>query len=72
MLFELVRTGPGRGLLWPPHSRLLLKRLMDAGFIVWHPFPGQAEISGVSIAPEVVVLTDKGRAYVDSISVQEL
>jgi len=70
ILFELYRSG--RGLMWPPFNHILLKRILDSGFIQIHQPQGGVIIMGMRTNPDTIMLTDKGRAFLNELGVHEL
>jgi hypothetical protein len=71
MLFELARLPltPEQAVLFPPFLNLLIKRLLDAGYVVVRKNPhGSAIIFGLETAPGYLQITDKGREFVASLS----
>jgi hypothetical protein len=72
ILFELYRLPAGRGVMWPPFMLILLKRTLDSGFIAVHQPNGQVIIGGMRTNPDTIVLTDKGRSFIDELGIHEL
>lgn len=68
VLFELHKLPPGQPVQWPPFLRLLIKRLLDADYVSIHlSRHGTVSIIGMDISPVDMVLTDKGRKFIDSL-----
>jgi len=68
VLFQLYNAPPKHGLQFPPFMKLLLKRLIEAGYIHWKPpEKGKANFYGMEIAPAFLRIAAKGRDYVDSL-----
>lgn len=72
ILFELSKLPPGQALIWPPFSLLLLKRLLDVGYIAATKSPAHMSISGINLTPELILLTDKGKSFINEIEIHEL
>lgn len=69
VLFELVRLPPQTAILFPPFLSLLIKRLLDAGYVVLQKHDqGYAISFGLQTSPDFLVITDKGREFVASLS----
>jgi hypothetical protein len=72
VLFELIRLPENNALIWPAHSLLLLKRLLDAEYVIPTRSPAHMMISGIDLTPQLIALTDKGRAFINEIGIHEL
>jgi hypothetical protein len=72
VLFELSRLPNSEALIWPAHSLLLLKRLLDAGYVTPSRSPAHMMISGIDLTPHLVSLTEKGRSFIAEIGIHEL
>jgi hypothetical protein len=72
LLFELYKTPQGQGVQWMPFMMILLKRILDSGFIDVHQAPGGVFIHGLRSNPDTLTLTAKGRAFLDELGVTEL
>lgn len=70
MLFEAYQTSP-RGIQWPPYLMLLIKRLLDSGFVQRHANTnGGVFIGGMKSDPDVVALTKQGKEFVESLGLE--
>lgn len=68
MLFECYRAPAGKGIMWPPYLMLLVKRLLDSGYVRRiDSGPGGAFIGGMKSNPDILLITHKGREFVDSL-----
>lgn len=67
MLFECAKAA-GRRLMWAPFNRLLLKRLIESGYIQYTTTPGGAIIGGMKSNPDYISITQKGRDYIASLA----
>ncbi len=72
LLFELVHLGDGLAAIWPAHSLLLLKRLIDANYVMEKKSPAHMVISGIDLTPHLVILTEKGRSFINELGLYEL
>lgn len=73
ILFELFKIPPGNGLNWPPVMHIMLKRAIDAGYISVHQNPnGSAKTMGMQISPDILILTEKGRGFLNELGLSEL
>jgi hypothetical protein len=72
ILFELYRLGPGQGIQWPPFNHILLKRILESGFIQVIQPSGNVLIGGMRANPDHLVLTNKGREFVSELGLHEL
>jgi hypothetical protein len=51
---------------------LLLKRLFDAEYVILQDTGGQHWWGGTKLNPDMLLLTEKGRAFVSSLSLHEV
>jgi len=72
VLFELSMTRPGRGLPFPSYLNLLIKRLLDAGFV--RIIENKTGICAglVKTTPDFLVITDKGREFIEALGAEEI
>lgn len=71
MLFECYRAPTGKGVMWPPYLMLLIKRLLDSGYVQRiESGPGGVFLGGMKSDPDVLVITEQGRQYVDNLGVE--
>ena len=72
MLFECYRAPAGQGIMWPPYLMLLIKRLLDTGYVERHESGrGGVFIGGMKSNPDILVITEKGRGFVDSLGIEQ-
>ena len=69
ILFELYAAPEGHVLQWPSFMMLLIKRLLDSNYIDVKAEKMGVYISGMKTNPDYISLTQKGREYVNSLSV---
>ena len=72
MLFESMKVPVGNSMLFPPSMPLLIKRLLDAEYVVLQQHPnGYSSSFGMQTSPFVLNITEKGRTYVESLGLSE-
>jgi hypothetical protein len=71
VLFELFRIGPD-GLPWLGFMLILLKRLLDSGFITVHCSESASVVNGIKYSPDLISITPKGRTFVAELGLHEL
>ena len=71
VLFELHDNSEKAALPFPPFMQLLIKRVLDAGYIRIEEPTGSVHSFGMQISPVYIFLTDKGRAYINSLGVDQ-
>lgn len=72
ILFELFRIPADRAIQWPPFMNILLKRVLDAGYVRIQKASGVVEIDGMQANPDFLLITDKGRGFVNELGLHEL
>lgn len=70
MLFEAAKQEKGQGLLYPAFCDLFVKRLLDAEYVQLKTSKYHANISGLELGPRILLATEKGRTFVDSMAVE--
>ncbi|MCA1300567.1 HNH endonuclease [Stappia indica] len=71
ILFELRKLPAGRGLHWPPFNMLLIKRVIDAGYIRVHqPQDGGVFIGGMRSDPDLLTITQSGSKFLESLGME--
>jgi hypothetical protein len=72
ILFEAAKLQPGNAIAYPPTILLLVKRLLEAGYIVVQKNPhGSAASFGMQISPDLLGITAKGIEYVNSLGLDK-
>ncbi len=51
---------------------LLIKRVIEAGFIQRHETPGQIFIGGMKSNPDFVAITAKGREFIENLGLHKI
>ena len=72
VLFELSMTSPGRGLPFPSYLNLLIKRLLDAGFVRIIENKTGIWAGLMKTTPDFLVITDKGREFIEALGAEEI
>ena len=68
ILFEACKLPPNHAMAYPPTMVLLVKRLLDAGYIGIQKDPrGSVSMLGIQASSDLLGATDKGRVYVQSL-----
>lgn len=63
VLFEMKDLPQNQGIYWPPFMILLLKRLVDSGYLLVQQPDGQILMHGMPSAPLIIALSPKGRSF---------
>ena len=71
VLFECARS-PGKHVMWAPFNSLLLKRLVESGYIDYTVTPAGVMIGGMKSNPDYITISAKGIQYVESLGEVEL
>lgn len=71
VLFELYKLPPNTGELFARSMRLLIKRLLDVGYIDLHE-DKRPTYNAVDkfLIPDTLVITEKGRKFIDSLGLE--
>lgn len=68
----LFEANKGQDLQWPSFMNLSIKRLVDAGFVKIIQEGPVVFVSGMSISPVSIRITDKGRQFIQDIGSREM
>ena len=71
VLFALHDQPEKSALPFPPFMELLIKRILDAGYIGMEHPTGSVHTFGMQISPYYIFLTDDGYEYIDSLKVDQ-
>jgi len=71
MLFECAKAA-GQHLMWAPFNMLLLKRLIESGYVQYTTTPGGVMIGGMKSNPDYISITPNGVAYIASLGEVDL
>ena len=69
ILFELAKAGGA--ISWPSFNMILLKRILESGFLHAMSLPGTAQIFGLPVQAVVLSLTDKGSEFIREMGIKE-
>jgi len=73
VLFELYQARPNAALPFPTYLGLLIKRILDAGFVEIRVDPSMSVHFGtIKMSPDFLVLTQKGRAFIESLGLKDV
>ena len=73
LLFELSAMVPQAFIMWPPFMHILIKRVVEAGYIQIHrPTSFVATFGGMQASPDHLILTTKGRNFIGEMGDVEL
>lgn len=72
VLFELSESGEGGAISFPIYLSLLVKRLLDARFVKFVESGGMIWWGDVKVNPDYLVITDKGRRFVESLGLENI
>ena len=71
VLFDLGKQ-PQAQVMWAPFNQLLLKRLIDSGYINYIVTPAGVIVGGMKSNPDYIQITQKGLEYLESLGEVEL
>ena len=72
VLFELYALDEKKGVFWPPYLLILLKRILESGFLEVERPPKAVTTGGMRINPDTLTLSKKGRQFLDELGIKEL
>jgi len=72
ILFELKKIPEGKMMQFPPYLILLIKRIIESGFVKWIQTPAGVMIGGMKSNPDYIQITSLGREFVESLSLKEV
>ncbi len=70
ILFEAYRLDRREPMQWPPFLMLLIKRLLDAGYIEVQGASGRVVIDGMQTNPDYLWISARGKEYVESLGLE--
>ena len=71
VLFEAYNSESGQPILWPSFMLMLIKRILDAGYVECHSQGDHVTVSGLPISPDHLYITGKGRDFIENVSMRE-
>jgi hypothetical protein len=72
VLFELKDLSEGVGIHWPPFMMLLLKRILDSGYLLVRESQAPVVLAGMPAAPLSLYLSPEGKAFLADLGHVEL
>jgi HNH endonuclease len=78
VLFELQKTG--EGMPWVGFNLILLKRIIESGFIAVHEvsvviamgIETEVFVGNIKTSPDIIAITPKGRQFIEELGISEL
>ena len=71
LLFELYRAPLGSTVQFPSYLMLLVKRMIEAGYVQRIETPAGVVIGGMKSNPDYLLITDNGRRFVEELGLHE-
>lgn len=68
LLYELVELNQGEKYQFLPFLKLLIKRLLEAGYITYEGTMARVAMGNIKLNPDLVGITDSGRRFIKNIS----
>ena len=72
VLFETNACQPDQSIDWPPFMNILIKRILDAGFVEIAEKSGWVFINNMQFSPVQLSITDKGRDFIRDVGLREM
>lgn len=72
ILFDAARLGPGQGIMWTPVMMVLIRRILEAGYIQVIKSGSGVVINGLQQSPDYLVITSEGRSFLAEFGQHEL
>lgn len=72
VLFQAYKCDPKQPTLWPSFMRILLGRILDAGYVECYQRGRGTTVSGLNISPDHIYITPAGREFIENIGVKEM
>ena len=70
VLFEANAWPPGKTMQWMPFMRLLIIRILDAGYVKLSQPARSVSVENMRISPDDLSITDEGRKFIQEIGSQ--
>ena len=67
-LFELNKLPKYEKIAFPNYMILLVKRIIEAGYVKWTPNKSSLVVAGIRANPDFLELTDKGIQFIKDLS----
>jgi HNH endonuclease len=72
VLFELSKLPVDDGMPWVGYTLIMLKRLLESGFISVHELAAGSFVMGIKSTPDIIAITPKGREFISELGLHEL
>lgn len=72
ILFEANALQAGHAIQWPPFMNILVKRLIESGFVNIQSPSSSVSLGGMQASPNLLTITDQGRAFIESLGLHEI
>jgi hypothetical protein len=73
ILFAAFNLMPGQAIYWPTLMNILLKRILEAGFVSIRDDPRLGTVMvGVKLSPDLLTITLAGRVFIEGLGLNEL
>jgi hypothetical protein len=72
VLFELSKLQVDEGMPWVSHMLIMLKRLLDSGFIYVHELEVGSFVMGIKSTHDMIEITTKGRQFISYLGLHKL
>ena len=72
VLYELEKIPSHSMMQFPPYLILLIKRIIEAGYVKWHQTPAGVMIGGMKSNPDYLQITDTGREFLKGLSSKDI
>ena len=72
VLFEAYKCNPEKPMLWPTFMRILVQRILDAGYVKCDQREANFFVGDLPLSPDHLYITDKGREFIDNIGIKEM
>ena len=63
---------PDRGMPWLGYMLILIKRLLDSKYILVQTTNSGMYSNGIKSTPDLIGITDEGRAFIEGLGLHEL
>ena len=72
ILFELFNSAVGSYIPWPSYLNILIKRILDSGYVEIKYSGVQMDFGAIRAAPDLMIMTDEGRNFIEKIASTEI
>ena len=63
LLFKLQRAPSGLGVSWPSFMKVLIDRILEAGYVIVHEPQDWTAVGGLRTTPDILTLSPLGHAF---------